>query len=391
MDLDWQNLLENLWQSPLGPLFVGLVFGLLPLAGFSYLLYFLLGLPLRRQERARFFLDLVELTLKEGRSVEQSIVSLSHSRDASVGVKFHLLAAYLENGLPLGAALERTRGFLPPALAAMLKAGGETGQLARVIPACRVMLKDGVARVFSAQHYLALLVFWTPAMFALLRMLSVFVWPKFREILKDMAPGATLNPALAWVPDNALVATLALGLPLLFYVAALLYIGGPRLAGWLRVGLPGLSDALFWFLPWQRRRQQRDFSALLAVLLDAGLPEDKAVTFAAECAANAIFERRAARVVDGLRRGEKLTEAVRHLDDAGEFRWRLANAAHGGGGFLAALRGWHEALDAQAFQQEQTAAQVFTTGLVLFNGLIVGVTAVATFQMLITILLAVDP
>ena len=390
MDVDWQNLLENLWRSPVGPLFVGLVFALPPLAGFAWLLYFLLGLPLRRQERARFFLDLVELNLKEGRSVEQSIVSLSHSREPSVGVKFHLLAAHLENGLPLGTALERTRCFLPPALTAMLKAGAETGDLARVMPACRVLLKDGAAQVFNAQHYLAVMVFWTPAMFVLLRVLSVSVWPRFREILKDMAPGTELNPVLTWLPDNALVTVLLLGVPLLFYAGALLYIGGPRLAGWLRIGLPGLSDALFWFLPWHRRRQLRDFSALLAVLLDAGLPEEKAVTLAAECAPNSIFQRRAARVVEALHQGEKLTDAVRHLDDAGEFRWRLANAAHGGG-FLAALRGWHEALDAQAFQLEQTAAQALTTGLVLFNGLIVGVTAVATFDLLITILLAVDP
>src|SRR5206468_9594592 len=60
--------------------------------------------------------------------------------------------------------------------------------------------------------------------------------------------------------------------------------------------------------------------------------------------------RRAQRVLAALEQGVKLDEAVRAFDDNGEFHWRLTNATHARGGFLAALRGWHEALDAKAFQ-----------------------------------------
>ena len=35
-------------------------------------------------------------------------------------------------------------------------------------------------------------------------------------------------------------------------------------------------------LPWRRKRFQRDFSAMLAVLLDAEVPETEAVGLAAE-------------------------------------------------------------------------------------------------------------
>jgi hypothetical protein len=82
----------------------------------------------------------------------------------------------------------------------------------------------------------------------------------------------------------------------------------------------------------------------------------------------------------------QLTEAVARVDDSGEFRWRLKNAVHSRAGFLAALAGWHETLDAKAFQQEQAAAHVITTAVVFVKGLFVGLIAVSIFQFLIAIL-----
>jgi hypothetical protein len=51
-----------------------------------------------------------------------------------------------------------------------------------------------------------------------------------------------------------------------------------------------------------------------------------------------------------------------------------------------ALSGWHEALDAKAFQQEQTAAQVATTLLVLLNGAIVACFVIGMFVALIQLI-----
>ena len=106
---------------------------------------------------------------------------------------------------------------------------------------------------------------------------------------------------------------------------------------------------------------------------------------AADCAVNDVFAARARRVTARLAEGVKLTEAISVLDDAGEFHWRLTNARHAHGGFLQALAGWCDALDAKAFQQEQATAQLATTGLVLFNGVIVAFIAVACFGALIAI------
>ena len=55
-------------------------------------------------------------------------------------------------------------------------------------------------------------------------------------------------------------------------------------------------------------------------------------------------------------------------------------------GFVRALTGWHEALDAKAFQLEQAAAQVITTVLVLINGLIVASIMIAVFLVLIQLI-----
>jgi type II secretory pathway component PulF len=158
------------------------------------------------------------------------------------------------------------------------------------------------------------------------------------------------------------------------------------LRGWFRDAAPRLSDAVLFRLPWRRKRLQRDFSAMLAVLLDAGVPEVEAVGIAAESTTNATMIRRASATRQLLGQGIKLPEAIRAMDSSREFSWRLANALQRGGGFLKALAGWHDALDAKAFQLEQTAAQVTTTGLVLLNGFIVASFVIAVFLALVSFL-----
>ena len=55
-------------------------------------------------------------------------------------------------------------------------------------------------------------------------------------------------------------------------------------------------------------------------------------------------------------------------------------------GFFAALAGWHESLNARAFQQEQAASQALTTGFILLNGLMAGLMAVGLFRLLLAVL-----
>jgi type II secretory pathway component PulF len=173
---------------------------------------------------------------------------------------------------------------------------------------------------------------------------------------------------------------------LLLAGATFLYIGGPRVAGSFQSRRWPWVDWMTWKIPWKHKRLQRTFSAMLAVLLDGGVPEPEAVRLAGDCTANEICRQRAASTIAALERGTKLDEAVRAFDDRGEFHWRLTNAAHARSGFLDALRGWHEALDAKAFQQEEATAHVVTSGLVILNGLMVALITTAMFGVLVAIL-----
>jgi type II secretory pathway component PulF len=271
-----------------------------------------------------------------------------------------------------------------------------------------------------------------PIMPILIWMLNTMVFPKFIDILYGYGqpvPAVTMLVMRTgyWVAGVQLAISFCLCCWIGFYVR------GPRAYGYLkvdrqkaarrrilgkpvwdtsgytpgslatmfriRINIPGpwrlwppigqllapLRDRVLFALPWRRRRLQRDFCATLSLLLDSGTPEGVAVALAAEATASHVFIGRARRALADLAAGKPLQEALRRFDKAGEFNWRLANAAAHPEGFLAALSGWMEALEAKAFQQEQTASQLITTGLVLCNGVVVGLMAAGIFTVLISL------
>jgi type II secretory pathway component PulF len=365
-----------------------LLVGLVPVCGISYGIYFLLTLPMRRTERARMFLDLLELGLREGHTPEAAVISAATSRDGSLGVRFHLLAARLEQGLRLSQGLEQVPRLLPPQVRAMLSTGERIGDARKVLPACRLLLRDSVSSVRSALNYLILLAFAiSPVMIVLPIMLRVTVMPKFKETFAAMLDGQSLPAFTRFVfGGSTWVMVIQLCIVGFIWLATLAYLGGPRLHGWVHRLLPGFQDWLLVRLPWRRKRLQRDFSAMLAVLLDAEVPEAEAVTLAAQSTANLAIIGRAQKVRALLQGGVKLPEALGALDNSHELQWRLSNALRRGSGFVRALTGWHEALDAKAFQLEQAAAQLTTTALVLINGTIVASILIAVFLILISII-----
>jgi type IV pilus assembly protein PilC len=367
-------------------LYIALV--LVPVIAGLYLIYYLLTLPIRRNERAKLFLDLLELGLKEGRSPEGAISDVAASGDNSLGARFHRVAAHLREGMRLGQALERVPALLPPQLTAMLKAGERIGDLGKVLPACRQLLRDSVSQVRGALNYVILVTcVITPFSILVPLVLRVKVLPAYQAVFEGMVVDAPLPAFTRFVLGaNPLITGVQAGLFCLLWLAVGAYVGGPWLVVWFRGIAPGLTDRLLWGLPWRKKRLQRDFSAMLAVLLDAGVPEADAVTLVGEATANRTLAGRAARVRARLNAGTKLPEAIRALDDSGELHWRLSNALRRTGGFLSALTGWHEALDAKAFQLEQTAAQLTTTFFVLANGLIVGGIVIGMFLALIQII-----
>ena len=359
---------------------------MLPCGVCSVLVHFILSLPMQRRDRARFFLDLLETAIERGQSIEHAIISAAETRDRVMGVRFYMMAAHIEDGARLSEALQKVPTFLPPQLNAMLCAGEKLGDLKKVLPAGREVLRVAPDTARSTMHYMvAMLLVFAPIAVWLITMLMIFVVPRFKEVFAGM--GAKTWPLAQFV--YAIAPQLIWFEIILFFAlltVAAFYIGGPGVVRWFQFRSVPIVDWLAWQIPWKRKKLLRAFSAMLAVLLDGGVPEAEAVRLAGESTANEICRRRARRVVTELERGVKLDDAVRTFDGTGEFHWRLKNAIHAKGGFLEALRGWHEALDAKAFQQEETATHVMTSGLVILNGVVVGLIATAMFGMLIMIL-----
>jgi len=378
----------NNFEEFLVGLFWYAVLILLPGGAFAVLMHFLLSLPMHRRDRALFFLDLLETVLRRGQPVEQAIVSAAANRDRAIGVRYFLVAAHVEGGARLGEALEKEPAFLPPQVNAMLRAGEKLGDLKKVLPACREVLRLAPDTVRTTMHYMvAILMLFAPIAIWLICMLSIFVVPRFKEVAAGS--GVTLWPITTFVfalNDSHILVSFEALVFLALVAVVLIYIGGPGFVRWFQFRSVPIVDWIAWHVPWKRKKLLRAFSAMLAVLLDGGVPEAEAVRLAGDCTANEICRQRTRRVMAALQQGTKLSEAIRAFDDNGEFHWRLANATHGRGGFLQALRGWHEALDAKAFQQEETATHTLTSGLVILNGLVVGLVATAMFGLLIAML-----
>lgn len=361
------------------------VLAALPAVFLGTVLNYLLSLPLRRRERARFFLDLLEAALARGESPEQALVAMAAVRDRAPGVRFHQLAAHLEAGRSLIDALQQVPRLVPAGVSAMLAAGVRMGNLRRVLPACRKILQEGSSDVEGALHYaLVLLLTFSPLAIWITGSVYIFVLPKFGAIMEDFQSSqhwamlfVLRHPGWVIGPQVVLLGSLL--------VATWLYLGGPRAQRWLRWKSLPLLDWIVWWMPWKRQRALRTFSMMLASLLDNGVPEAEAVRLAAECVDNAVIRQRARAVNDALAQGRTLPDAIEAVDRQGEFRWRLRNAAHGGG-FLAALQGWHQALEATAYRLEQTAAHAVSTLMILLNGSVVVLLALATFGSLMGLL-----
>lgn len=344
--------------------------------------------PYRWMERARILLTVMDAGVRKGGSAEHAIIELSRRHEQSLGVELHLLAAHLDKGLPLGEALDKVPGLLPANVLGVLKTGLQIRDLPRVLPAARRLLDEmSRAQRDSAGDMSFMAAITTIVLICISWLLSIAVLPKFKEIFADYEIAIPL-PALAGALMGHRDAWfLGLFLWLAFIaIASCLYLSGPQSAAWLNNRLPWLTRWVTNRLPWQRRRMQRDYSLMLALLLDAKVPEETAVSTAASLCGNAFWRPRSDLVVADLREGIWLPEAVRHLDVTGEMQWRTQFARAQLKPLLPALAGWHESLEAQAFRLERIACDGTNVLLILGCGAGVGLVCVTIFNLLISLM-----
>jgi type II secretory pathway component PulF len=347
---------------------------------------YLIMRPIRQLETAQVFLDLLEMGVSRGQSPENIVVEVASLREKALGKRFVRLARRIQNGASLGHALELTPGLLPDPVVAMLRAGERLGDIRKVLPPCRDALSAGPSRAMGAFNYLPVFSPLLPLL-AVTQFLVIVIIPKFQEIFHDLLETGPLPVATLLVITYA-KALLTLGVSAVALVMLLPLLSQVR-RRWPSAyshTLKILFDQCLFRLPWRRKRMQRDFSAMLAILLDAGIPESEAVTLAARSTGNYVFVARSQIVIGRLQWGERLTQAIRAIDDSGELQWRLTNAAHGNDGFLRSLQGWHDTLDAKAYQQEQAASQALSTALVMLNGVLVCIVALSIFQPIIAVI-----
>ena len=92
-------------------LFYYAVFCLLPVGTFAVLIHALYSLPMRRRERARFFLDVIETALDRGQSAERAIVSAAEVTTAPWACVFTYSPPILKVACGLEMRWEEFRAF----------------------------------------------------------------------------------------------------------------------------------------------------------------------------------------------------------------------------------------------------------------------------------------
>lgn len=364
-----------------------------PLILAGALLYWLVNTPLRRQENARFFLDLLALGLRNKLGPERTLTNLSTTGDRDLNGRFHLIASFLETGATLMEAIERAPRILPPRIMALLKIGSELGDLSKVMEPARAMLHDASPAGRKAKDYFIVLAFVvSPAIILGVVSTQIFVIPKYEAILANMLNGADYEPIwfqlthLNWCWAGAQIGMLAA-----IWTSVIVYFVNPIATSWEGTRIARFCSSMQFAVPWKRKRMQRDFAAALGMLLDAGIPEDRALLMAADCAENLKFIGLARQCAKDLQVGKSLSDAMAPLDPSQQFDWRLQNARRSDKAAGRALEAWRDALDAKAFQQEQAFSQVFASGMVIWNGAVVGIFALAVFSSLVRMIVVASP
>jgi hypothetical protein len=352
----------------------------------------------RRAELASEMLEILEIGHRQGWTPEATLVSACGSRDTRLPVRLHLLGALLEEGMPLGTAMDAVPEFLPAAVRSQLKLGLETGEFPAMLQIATAslgkrdhrrrlapltgLLLYGIVPLFGSAFFLFLgLVFRSRLWFWL-------------ELLPPPLPSGDLGSSTTPqpVPGGGTMNTSIWLAGILFCLALMLHLWmfSRSVGPWLTRKLPVL-DHLWLLVPWRRLRFQRDFAATLGAMLDAGMKESRAVVEAGKATGNSVILNRARRSADRLANGERLDEVLSALFHSGELKWRLEAGMRGVEGFRTSLSGWLESLEESAIRKEVLFAQAFTTALLLLNGLAVGAAAVGMFRFFVAVLDGIQP
>ena len=247
--------------------------------------------------------------LRAGLSVERALVVMQGlARSARVKATLSRLTDALRGGQPLSAAMAAADEIFPEAVRKLIAAGEASGRLAEVMARLATSLtrtKGLRDRAVSAMIYPALLIV---VMLAVLVMIFTVVLPRL-EPLFDQA-----GKALPWPAALLLAVSHTLsgyGLVILALVVAV--IGG---AVWLlrqaemRLALDRWQLRARALLELPLRYQTAQFCRNLGMLLDGGLPLNRALEAAQAAVSNRFMRQSLTGVLGGVRQGASLKAAL---------------------------------------------------------------------------------
>ena len=253
------------------------------------------------------------ILLRAGLSVERSLVAMQGvTIKPRTKTAIRNLLEGLRGGEPLSTAMRRTDALFPESLRRLVVAGEASGRLPEVmarLAGVHARNKELSDRAVSALIYPALLVV---VMLAVLAMIFTVVLPRLEPLF------AQSGGALPW--PAALLLAVAHFFDAFGYWLAVALIGGLA-AGLYALRQPGVRFAIDrWatgsrlLLNLPRHYQAAQFCRNMAMLIDGGMPLNRALDAAQSAMTNGFIRQRLTNVVETVKHGRTLKSALEASD-----------------------------------------------------------------------------
>ena len=249
------------------------------------------------------------ILLRAGLNVERALVAMLAMTDkASVKAAIQKLLEGLRGGESLSIAMKRAERLFPDALRKLVSAGEASGRLADVmtrLATTQARSKDLSDKFVSAMIYPVLLVV---VMIAVLVMIFTVVLPRLEPLFAQS--GAALPwPAAVLLGISHFLSDFGIGLVIgiIGALAALLYVTRQP---WTKLALDQRALKARFLLRIPQHYQAAQFCRNMAMLIDGGLPLNRALEVAQEAITNSYIRHRLVAVIARVKHGRTLKSAL---------------------------------------------------------------------------------
>jgi type II secretory pathway component PulF len=254
--------------------------------------------------------DEMAALVRAGLPLDRGLLAIGRDSRGRVGLLSRRLGERLEQGESLDAALDAEGRSVPSFYRSIVAAGLRSGRLSSALEGLAAYVRSvaetrrsiGLALIYPLMVLtLAYGLFFLFIMVVAPRFSDTFATFRFERIASLRLFGWLRDHPFLWVPVVPVFLLLLLAWWIATGRASSLRPG--RLGGPLAL-VPGLRSVF-------AQAQAADFADLLALMIDNGVPLDTAVVISADAAGSPALKRSAARMAEGLRRGEPLADLTK--------------------------------------------------------------------------------